>query len=366
MDSMDLYELQMLIRDGLAESFPSKLWVRAEIASLQVRANGHCYMDLVQSENGRQKAKVKAIIWNYRYPMVEMRYISGTGGGMEPGQQILALCQVNYSELYGLSLIIDEVSPEFTLGDAELKKQKTIAELGEEGLMERQKSLELPVLPSRLAVISAADAAGYGDFTRHLQGNEYGFHFDVTLFEATMQGAGAPVSVADALERVELEGGYDAVLIMRGGGSALDLACFDDYDMCRAIAVCGIPVFTAIGHDRDYHVADMVAYDHVKTPTALADLFIGMFAAEDERISSFGTRLRLAFLGRLSAMEASLDLLSARIRSADPRIILSRGYALVTDASGVVMKSASCADAGDRVSVLFEDGKLDCTVNGKV
>ena len=178
-----------------------------------------------------------------------------------------------------------------------------------------------------------------------------------------MQGESAPESISDAIAAVEsAPEQYDAVLIMRGGGSALDLACFDDYGLCFTIANCRIPVYTAIGHDRDSHVADMVAYCSVKTPTALADVFVDALAAEDERISSFGTRLRLAFASRLSSMDAALDLLAGRIRSADPRNVLARGYTLVADASGHVLKSADSLRSGDRIRVLFGDGSREAEV----
>ena len=178
-----------------------------------------------------------------------------------------------------------------------------------------------------------------------------------------MQGQEAPASIVDALSQIECaEQAYDAVLLMRGGGSALDLACFDDYGLCLAIANCPVPVFTAIGHERDFHVADQVAYDFVKTPTALADRFIDAFAAEDERISGYGTRLRTAFLSRLAAMEQRLEALGERIRRADPRGVLARGYTLVTDAKGVVVKTASALPPGTRFKLLFADGTVEAVV----
>ena len=359
-DFIDLYELQRQLRDGLEELFPGRVWVCAEIASVQVKANGHCYMDLVQSDvRGAVKAKAKAVIWRSRYLPVAAYFREATGSDLQAGMQVLLRVQVTYSEVYGLSLTVDEVEPTFTLGQAELERRRTIEKLTEDGLMERQKGLALAALPYRLAVISARDAAGYGDFKRHLTENEYGFVFQVDLFEATMQGKEAPESMVDALSRIETASpAYDAVLIMRGGGSALDLACFDDYALGFAIANCPVPVFTAIGHDKDFHVADMVSYAFVKTPTALADEFIDCYAAEDERISAFGTRLRLAFSNKVAQMESRLDQIASRIRSADPRSVLSRGYSLATDAAGVVLKSARKLRPGDRLNVFFSDGRV--------
>ncbi len=363
-DCIDLLELQRQMRGGIEELFPEKLWVRAEVASVSVKANGHCYMDLCRSEEGRVVARAKAVIWRSRYLSLSARFREAMGDDIRQGMEVLLRVTVSYSELYGLSLSVDDIEPCFSLGAAELRRLQTIERLSAEGLMGRQKSLPSPELPRRLAVISARDAAGYGDFIRHLGGNEYGFAFSVDLLEATMQGADAPASICDALAKAESSGeGYDAVLILRGGGSALDLACFDDYGLCFTIANCPLPVFTAIGHERDYHIADMVACDFVKTPTALADRFIDALASEDERISSFSTRLRLSFSSRISAMTAAVDMIAARIRSADPRAVLSRGYALVADARGVVLKSSSGLGSGDRITVLFEDGKINATVD---
>ena len=359
-DYIDLAELQARLREEIEISFPERCWVRAEIASVQAKANGHCYLDLSQSEEGRIVARAKAVVWRSRYAALRAYFREATGGDLAAGMEVLLRVQVGYSELYGLTLTVDEIAPRFTLGAAELQRRRTLEKLAADGLLDRQKELAPALLPYRLAVISARDAAGYGDFRRHLEENAYGFVFAPELFEATMQGEDAPASIVDALERVECAPEpFDAVLILRGGGSALDLACFDDYGLCFAIANCPVPVYTAIGHDRDVHVADRVAYDAVKTPTALADRFIDAFAAEDERISSYGNRLRMAFAAHLAAMEQRILALGERIRSADPRGVLARGYTLVADAQGVVVKSAAQLRPGAKFKVMFADGTVE-------
>lgn len=361
-EKLSLLELQEMIRDGVESAVPDKLWVRAEVASIQAKSNGHCYLELSESADGRLVAKARAVIWKSIWYSLRTYFLEATGSELAPGMQILARVQASYSELYGLTLVIDELEPEFTLGAAELEKRKTIGLLEKEGLIDKQKELELADIPYSLAVISAHDAAGFGDFCRHLEENEYGFKFNVVLFPATMQGESAPVSIVDALQQIEADGGYDAALILRGGGSVLDLACFDDYGLAFAIANCSIPVFTAIGHDRDYHVADMVAHDFVKTPTALADVFIDCIAAEDERISNFSNRLRMAITGKISAMENTLSLLEQRIKTSNPRNILTRGFSLVTDEKGVVVNSAAKLQRGQRLSILFADGSVEVEI----
>lgn len=363
---IDLFTLQEHVRGGIEELFPGKLWVKAEIAAISVKSNGHCYLELSQNGDRGVIAKARAVIWKSKYYALSAYFREATGTNLQAGMSVLLRVQVSYSELYALTLTVDDIDAEVTLGAAELEKQRTIEQLRADGMLDAQQRLELPLLPYRLAVISASTAAGYGDFCNHLHGNDYGFAFHTDLFEAAMQGAQAPESIVDALEAIQTaQEPYDAILILRGGGSSLDLACFDDYGLCLSIAQCSIPVLTAIGHDRDHHVADMVAHTFVKTPTALADIFIDCYAAEDERIASYATGLRLAFTSKLSQMESRLELLHARIHAADPRTILSRGYTLATDASGVVLKNADSVREGDNVNIMFKDCVLSCTVTGK-
>lgn len=385
-DYIDLYTLQSMTKDAVEDLFPEPVWVKAEISAVSVKTNGHCYLELSQSDERGLVARSKAVIWRNVYLSVSRYFQSVTGSPLREGLSVLVRVRVSFHEIYGLSLVIDDIDPQFTLGDREQQKRQTVARLEEEGLMDLQKELTMVGLPYYLAVISTETAAGYGDFRRHLLENEYGFVYQLDLFEATMQGNSAPSSISSALESVAASPvRYDAVLILRGGGSELDLACFDDYDLAAAIARCPVPVFTAIGHDRDYHVADMVANKYVKTPTALADLVLDCTVAEDERISYFDTRLRLAFSSRLSALasnlelvgsrllssalrrvdkaESSIQLLETKISATDPRNVLRRGFSLILDDHGVRFSSAASRGRGEKISVLMPDGRLDCTVD---
>ena len=382
---IDLFELQSRLKQGIESLFPKRLWIKAEVSAVKARNGGHCYLELSQSDSNGLVAKSSAIIWSSKYRFIAPYFESVTGSPIQEGMVILAEVQVNYSQLYGLSLIVNDVDPEFSLGVKELERQKTIERLQKEGLMDLQKGLQLPLLPYNIAVISAEDAAGYRDFVRHLAENPYGFSLDCTLFPALMQGVDCPQSIVSALDSVMETGKtWDAVLILRGGGAKLDLACFDDYELAAVIAQYPIPVLTAIGHDQDFHVCDMVAHEFVKTPTALADFLLGMYETEDERISSLQTRMRLAFSNKIYSaesalnmlqarvkggfnmkianMEAALKVLEARILAADPRKILERGYALAVDADGVVVKSVAGRKKGDKMSMMFPDGTLDCII----
>ena len=386
-DYVDLLELQTMLKESIEEAFPERMWLRAEISSLSPRANGHCYLSLVQSDKGKIIAECKAMIWKWNYLQLKAYFEQETSQELKAGLTVLVHVKVSYSELYGISLFIDDIDPAFTLGEAALERKRNIEKLTEGGYMEMQRELCLPPLPRRLAVISSETAAGYGDFCRHLKENEEGYTFSVVLFEAMMQGAKAPESISKAIAQAS-EGAFDAILILRGGGSELDLACFDDYDLAVAIATCPLPIVTAIGHDRDYHIADMVANRFVKTPTALADLFIDAFAAEDARIDALEQRiqrevlrrrqeklaamerplteaihrLRFAFSARLNEAVSKLSLVEAGIRSSDPRNILSLGYVLVTGPDDKLLKSVGKISPGDRIGVRLSDGSLTARV----
>ena len=360
---IDLYELNSRLKAGVESVFPGKVWLKAEISALKARPAGHCYMELSQTSDAGLVAKAQAVIWSSKFRFIAPFFKSVTGSDLSEGMNVLVQVSVNFSQLYGLSLIIDDIDPSFTVGEKERIRRHTIERLEKEGLMDLQKELALPVLPYRLAVISAPDAAGYRDFTKHLCENEYGFVFSPELFPATMQGSDAPSSIIAALDRIAASGEvFDLVLIMRGGGAKLDLACYDDYGMAAAIARYHVPVFTAVGHDQDFHVCDMVAYRYLKTPTALADELIGYYIDEDARLSSFAGRLKLAFMNKIYSMENRLQSLETRIKAADPRNILQRGYVLAVDSSGVPFKRVAGKAAGDMVSLMFADGVLRCEV----
>ena len=312
-DYLELKELLARVKEGVEDAFPDRYWVKAEIGSWSPRANGHCYLNLTQSDRGKPVADIRAMIWKWNYPMLKAFFEQETGQPLQAGITVLVRVQVSFSEQFGMSLFIDDIDPAFTVGEQALAKKKAIEKLTAGGYLEMQQELALPQLPYRLAVITSRTAAGYGDFRRHLLENEAGYAFRLDLYEALMQGEQAPASIVSAILEA-LEQPYDALLILRGGGSEMDLACFDDYDLAVAIATCPVPVVTAIGHDRDFHIADLVANRYVKTPTALADLFLDLYADEDARLDALQTRVQRAVSDRLGGMVRNVDALAQRLR----------------------------------------------------
>jgi exodeoxyribonuclease VII large subunit len=381
-----LLALQEQIKEALEGTFFETVWVQAEISELKPHPSGHCYLTLVEKDTRSNTllAKASAVIWASTWRMVKPYFAAQTGRALAVGMSVLVRVQVSYSTVYGLSLVVFDIDPSFTVGELELARQRTIARLEAEGMFDMNAQLPLPALPRRLAVISSATAAGYRDFMHHLDDNEYGFHFYTRLFPALMQGAEAPASIIAALDAIAAEAdAFDAVLILRGGGGAMDLVCFDDYDLAVNVAQFPLPVLTAIGHDHNYHILDRVAHTYVKTPTALADWLVERFAGEAWQLDSLVQRLHLAVqakaLRQQSVLDAlvqrlmhtvadrhaaalhALDLLEHRLDAVNPQRALERGFLLALK-NGRRTDTAAAFTPGDRLTLLFRDGSVEAEV----
>ena len=270
-----LSELQRHIKQALEGALPLPVWVVAEVSELKVNYSGHCYLELVEkSEPARggtpiPRAQARAVIWRQQYAMLSAYFEAETGSRLAAGMKILAKVLVSYHELYGLSLQITDLDASYTLGEVERQKQMTIAQLQADGVWDMNREQELPLLTQRVAIVSSAAAAGYRDFCNELQ--QGGYAFRTTLFDAVVQGQAAEESICAALAAVaERQEEFDVVVIIRGGGSASDLSCFNSYRLCSYVAQFPLPVVTGIGHDKDTSVTDMVAHTPLKTPTAVA------------------------------------------------------------------------------------------------
>ncbi|MGB3181873.1 MAG: exodeoxyribonuclease VII large subunit [Cyclobacteriaceae bacterium] len=305
---LTLFELNRLVRNTLDANLEPGYWIVAEIGELRMNQRGHCYMELVEKENDEIKAKIRANIWAYTYRNICGWFESVTGKSLEPGMKILAFVKVQFHELYSISLNVRDIDPQFTLGERARRKQEIVKQLQEEGVYDMNRQLPLPLVPQRLAVISSPTAAGFGDFIHQLENNRNGYNFEIVLFQALMQGDKASAAIVSAMHNVYNQAeSFDALVIIRGGGSQVDLDCFDSYEVASHLAQFPLPVFTGIGHERDETIADMVAHTKLKTPTAVAEFLLN-------GISEFESRLNLA-LKKL--MQASSDIIYKARRQTD-------------------------------------------------
>ena len=291
-----LSELQRHIKQALESALPLPVWVAAEVSELKVNYSGHCYMELVEKSEPTKggtaipRAQARAVIWRSQYAMLASYFEAETGSRLAAGMKILAKVMVSYHELYGLSLQIIDLDASYTLGEVERQKQMTIAQLQRDGVWDMNREVELPLLTQRIAVVSNSAAAGYRDFCNELR--EGGYAFRLTLFDAVVQGQAAEESICRALADVaQRQEEFDAVVLIRGGGSASDLSCFNSYRLCSYVAQFPLPVITGIGHDKDTSVADMVAHTPLKTPTAVAAWLTKRMAQQDGWLEEAAMRL---------------------------------------------------------------------------
>ena len=274
-NTITLQEFNNRIKRLLADPSVMNCWVVAE--TTDVRINQHCYLQLLEKnpKTGATVAKIKAIIWGNQFRFLNARFKQVTGRDIGNDMKIMVCLSVNYSPQYGLTVVINDINPEFTLGDMERQRQEILNRLTQEGIIGQNKTVPVPPVLQRIAIVSAAGAAGYGDFMKQLTDNKYGVCFYPCLFQATMQGVKTVPTVLAALDKVEQNQHlFDCVVIIRGGGGTEELNSFDNYDLARRVATFPLPVIVGIGHERDITVLDYVAGIRVKTPTAAAEHII--------------------------------------------------------------------------------------------
>ena len=386
---------------------PDEYWVEAELAECRERG-GHCYLELIEkdADSNTPVAKASAKCWRQTWQMVLPYFERATGQTINAGMKVLLKVYAQFHEAYGFSWIVSDIDPTFTLGDMARKRQEIIRKLKEAGIFDLQRELCIPLFAQRIAVISAEGAAGYGDFCRQLEDNEYGFRFEVTLFPAIMQGEQVEASVVAALNKIHPHvRDFDVVVIIRGGGATSDLSGFNTLALAENVSQFPIPIITGIGHDRDESILDMVANTRVKTPTAAAALLIDNLRQVLERINNAQQRITLAIHQRIANQKSRLtnlqtlipalverklsnakhrvELLENRLPAAterimtnqkhklsqielmlqsyDPQLLLKRGYS-ITLLNGRAIRDPEELKAGDKIETRVEKGTIQSVV----
>ena len=411
--ALTLYELNSLVRETIEEELHQEYWVEAELSEVR-EVRGHCYMQLVQydrsEEGGKRKryentpiAQASAKCWQSSWQLLRPYFEKETGQRLHAGMKVLLQVYAQFHETYGFSWIVTDIDPTYTMGDMARKRQEIIRVLKEEGVFDLQKELPLPLFCQRIAVISSANAAGYGDFVNQLENNEYGFRFHTQLFPAVMQGEDVEKSVIVALGQIfqGSENTFDCVVIIRGGGATADLSGFDTLALAENVANFPIPIITGIGHERDESILDMVSHTRVKTPTAAAAFLIDhlnevldVLSNAQERITRYAQQKLSTLNAQLSVIteaiprlfsvvktrqEAKLDtvhekmimlierrleteqhhvqLISERVKILDPSLLLRRGYS-ITLHDGKVVKDVATLHPGDEIETRVANGSV--------
>ena len=390
------------MKDAIRDHLPETYWLRAETSDVRRNQNGHCYLEFVEKDADKQHivAKARGMIWSNVFQMLSAYFEAETGQSFTSGLNVLVRVSVDFHELYGFSLTVVDIDPSFTLGEIARNRQQVLRQLEEEGVLTLNRELELPELTLRIAVISSPTAAGYGDFCDQLARNSGGFAFHTRLFPAIMQGERSESSIIGALEKVY---GYshlfDAVAIIRGGGATSDLNCFDSYALAVNVAQFPLPVVSGIGHERDVTVLDHVAHTRAKTPTAVAEFFIGhitqtatglagleerlvgqtrsvlqeevsqlrlltreavhlsalLLQRETALVQKISERMRHQLNQRMQEQRHQIETKEQYIRMVSPANVLKRGYTLTTR-QGHIITSLQALSPDDVIETHFRDG----------
>ena len=391
-EHFSLRQLNLMVRDAIEMQLPDEYWVEAELSECRERG-GHCYMELIEKDEQTNTpiARASAKCWRQTWQMVQPHFEHVTGQPLHAGLKVLLRVYAQFHETFGFSWIVTDIDPTYTIGDMARRRQEIIRQLKEEGVFDLQRELHIPMFAQHIAVISAAGAAGYGDFVHQLEDNDYGFKFDVQLFPAIMQGEQVEQSIIAALNKIyeanALVGSptdrFDCVVIIRGGGATADLSGFDTLALAENVAQFPLPIITGIGHDRDESILDMVSNTRVKTPTAAAALLIDnllqvltridsaqqrlttaisqRFANQKERLSSMQTIIPVLVQRILSNAKHRLELLELQLQGYDPQLLLRRGYS-ITLHNGRAVRDPKQLKAGDEIETRVEHGSIISTV----
>jgi exodeoxyribonuclease VII large subunit len=314
-NKLTLLQLNGLVKQVVETTMKGPYWVEAELSGINERG-GHCYMELIEKDPGNNTpvAKASAICWRNKWFLVKNHFQRETGKVLAVGMKVLLMVTPQFHESFGFSWMVADIDPAFTMGDMLLKRQRIIAQLKAEGMFDANRELTLPLFAQRIAVISSETAAGYGDFCNHLAENEYHYAFKTTLFAAVMQGELVEQTIIEALNAINQRyEEFDCVVITRGGGATSDLSGFDTYNLACNVVNFPLPVITAIGHDRDESVLDMVSNVRVKTPTAAAAFFIDRLHQVDRRIDNAGQRIANIVAARMERENMRVKHLAVRI-----------------------------------------------------
>ena len=281
MSEKQVFTLQQVVRSikkTLEDRYTQNYWVKAEMHKLNKYPSGHAFPELVQKDDNKIVAQITGTIWKQQLERINTKFIEVVKEPLKEGTTLLLLVKINYSETFGLGLQILDIDPSYSLGELQKQREETLRKLAKEGLLNLNQKLHFPLLPKRVAIISADSSKGLSDFLQVLQENEKSYFIFTHLFNAYLQGDVAVQSIISALKKIKrVKDHFDIVIIVRGGGAEVGMTCYNNYDLCKAIAEFPLPVLTGIGHSTNLNVAEMVSFRNEITPTKLAEFLLQTF-----------------------------------------------------------------------------------------
>lgn len=342
-EAVSLRQLQRRVQRMLTVPELRDVWIVAELSDVRV-AGGHCYMELLEKDDvGTIVAKARAAVWANVWRSISYNFKVVTGQDFATGLKVMLRVTLSYHEVYGLTLVVSDVNPDFTMGDLMRRRRESLMRLKAEGILNANRSLTMPSVALRIAVVSARGAAGFGDFVNQLASNPQRLAFKVRLFPARMQGEGTPTSIIAALEMISARWqDWDCVVIIRGGGASSDLIAFEDYDLAASVAQFPLPVIIGIGHERDVTLLDYVAHMRVKTPTAAAEWLVSLGEAALDRLRSMAMAVSRTAADRMAGCDRQLSALATQLTILPGRAVERADSVLMRAASSLLSLSNTC------------------------
>ena len=398
-----------LLKEGLSALFPGDLWVEGQVSGFHDARSGHAYFDLVEpsDEPGRAvAAKLSVALFKQARGRVD-RTLSEAGGlALSNDMQVRIRARIDFYPPSGrLQLIMQGIDPGFTLGRLAVERERLLHALADEGLLRANRANPIPVPPLRVGLVTSVGSAAHADFNEELSCS--GFPFTILERDARVQGEGSAIDLAEALHMVATHR-PDVIALVRGGGSATDLAAFDAEVLARTIATLDVAVVTGIGHEVDRAVADEVAHTAFKTPTACAAAIVGQVTAfadafadlqesiaqragastaraadllddlahrtatsatavldrRTDRLDDLVGRLRRSPTATLERQVERLAGITDNLRALDPARILARGWSITRLADGTLVRSVTDTATGDTLVTHVAGGTVTSTVDG--
>ncbi len=380
--SLTVGQFSAVVSQLVSATFDDGLWIEGEIQGLK-SPNPHLYFSLIENEAG-QKAQANINLFAGKLRNIQSK-LRNQGLELKDGLRVRLYGRPDYYAPFGkLSITVEDVDTQFTVGDIAAQREALLKALLEKGVDKINKRRPVPLVPLRLGVISSSQAAGWADAQRQLE--ESGFGFSVSFIDVRVQGEDAPPQVVAALKTLSRRDDIDLVLLMRGGGSKSDLAAFDDERIAMAISQCRHPVFTGLGHQIDTSIADIIAHTAHKTPTACAQAVIALVeeflydlsVAQNQlrlltgsslvraraRVSMAVERLTTRPRVALDRQKQILEMRAATLRLLDPVTTLARGWSITRDAQGNVVKTIDQVSVGDVLTTALANGTISSRVEG--
>jgi exodeoxyribonuclease VII large subunit len=405
-EAISLYQLNQYIKQVIAVNFDEAIWIRCELASVRFN-KGHVYLELVENNpmNTQVIAQSSAVIWAGDYLRISGKMEGQITQILKQGSEVQLLVELQFHERYGFKLNVRDIDLYFALGKLEIQRREIMLRLQQEELLDRNKKIPLPLVPQRIAVISSSTAAGYADFMAHIENNAFNYSIQATLYQATMQGDKVAADIIHQLNKIDIRN-YDCVVIIRGGGSKLDLADFDSYELGKYIAEYQLPILTGIGHEIDVSIADLVSHRAFKTPTAVADFILttmrnfdlmlkeyysGLYQishdtlnhAENtlnqqltdlnwkvrhlstsslEKLAYFEFQFKVVIRKRLDSAFEKLNHQLKSLDLLDFQQVLKRGFTITSDSNGSAIKFSKSMKVGQLMTTWFQDGKINSKI----